>query len=73
VLTLSLVHARAKEMLADASHPVTEEMSCGAHRTALGKTCSFTMEWCMLASPWFSSHTGNDGEPFVLALLEFVR
>ena len=73
MLTLSLVGTGAKETLADITRAVTEEMSRGAHRTALSKTCSFTVKRCMLAPVWLSSHAGHDGEPFMLALLEFVR
>lgn len=73
MLTLSLVGTRAKETLAAITHLLTEEMSRGAHRTALSKTGSFTVEWCMVAPLWLSSHAGHDGEPLVLALLEFER
>lgn len=40
MLTLSLVGTRAKETLASVTYSITEEVSCGSHRTALSKTCS---------------------------------
>lgn len=47
-------------------------LSHGAHRTVPRKTCSFTVEWCMLVPFWLNSHAGHDREPFMLALMEFV-